>query len=91
MRKHWKAPAGRRSDRLRGRGLIVAIAAPAMLAVAAFAGIALAGSANAATTRNFYVTLYGWPDNSPALPRLRPQRLVDNAGHEVHAHHLRQP
>jgi hypothetical protein len=65
MRKHWKAPAGRRSDKLRGRGLIVAIAAPAMLAVAAFAGIALAGSANAATTRNFYVTLYGWPDNSP--------------------------
>jgi ABC-type transport system substrate-binding protein len=50
---------------MRKRSWIVAIAAPAMLAVAAFAGIALAGSANAATTRNFYVTLYGWPDNSP--------------------------
>ena len=47
------------------RSLIAALAAPVLLAAAAFAGIALAGSAQAATTRNFFVTLYGWPDNSP--------------------------
>jgi hypothetical protein len=41
------------------------IVAPVVAAAAAFAGIAMAGSAEAATTRNFYVTLYGWPDNSP--------------------------
>jgi hypothetical protein len=50
---------------MRKRTLAAAILAPVVAAAAAFAGIALAGSAEASTTRNFYVTLYGWPDNSP--------------------------
>ena len=35
------------------------------LAMAAFGLFASAPAAQASTTRNFLVTLYGWPDNSP--------------------------
>jgi hypothetical protein len=47
------------------RKWLVAIVAPVVAAALTVAGIALAGAAQAATTRNMLVTLYGWPDNSP--------------------------
>ena len=50
---------------MRRRKWIVAIAAPALAAALTITGIALAASAEAATTRSMLVTLYGWPDNSP--------------------------
>jgi hypothetical protein len=40
-------------------------AIPAVLVALVITAVSLAGSAEASTTRNFYVTLYGWPDNSP--------------------------
>jgi hypothetical protein len=50
---------------MKRRTWIAAIAAPLLVAAMAVTTLALAGSASASTTRNFYVTLYGWPDNSP--------------------------
>jgi hypothetical protein len=50
---------------MRRRMWIGIVAATALAATMAITAIGLAGSAQAATTRNFLVTLYGWPDNSP--------------------------
>jgi hypothetical protein len=50
---------------LRRRTWIAALAASATVAALAVTGVVLAGSAQASTTRNMFVTLYGWPDNSP--------------------------
>jgi hypothetical protein len=50
---------------MRKRTWIAVIAAPVIAAAVAVTGISLATAANAATTRNMLVTLYGWPDNSP--------------------------
>jgi hypothetical protein len=50
---------------MRKRRWISAVVAPVVTAALALTGIALAANAEAATTRNMLVTLYGWPDNSP--------------------------
>jgi hypothetical protein len=46
---------------MRKRIWIAVVAAAALT----LTGIAFAANAEASTTRNFEVTLYGWPDNSP--------------------------
>jgi len=50
---------------MRKRSLIAAIVTPVVAAAIALTGIGFGASAEASTTRNFFVTLYGWPDNSP--------------------------
>jgi Alpha-galactosidase, CBM13 domain len=50
---------------MKRRTWIAALTAPALAATVAVGWLTLAGSAHASTTQNFYVTLYGWPDNSP--------------------------
>ncbi len=52
MRLHMRRPAGLAA------GLLA-------LGLAAFGTLGTASTAQASTTRNFQVTLYGWPDNSP--------------------------
>ncbi|MBO0839527.1 MAG: carbohydrate-binding protein, partial [Sciscionella sp.] len=48
------------------RRLLLATLAVAALLIGSAAGLlAHAPQAHASTTKNFYVTLYGWPDNSP--------------------------
>jgi hypothetical protein len=50
---------------MRRRTWIAVLAAPVLAAALTITAISLAGAAQASTTRNFLVTLYGWPDNSP--------------------------
>jgi ABC-type transport system substrate-binding protein len=49
---------------MRKRVLIAAIAAPIIAAAVVLTGTSFAATAQA-TTKTMYVTLYGWPDNSP--------------------------
>jgi hypothetical protein len=50
---------------LRKRTWIAAVAAPIVAAAVVLTGTSFAATNAASTTRNMYVTLYGWPDNSP--------------------------
>lgn len=47
------------------RRLTMLVTALLTAAMAALGIVAATGTAQASTTRNFLVTLYGWPDNSP--------------------------
>ena len=51
--------------RLTKRRLAALVGAVLTLALTTLGVMAATGSAQASTTRNFLVTLYGWPDNSP--------------------------
>lgn len=51
--------------RLTKRRLTALVGALLTLALTSLGLLAATGSAQASTTRNFLVTLYGWPDNSP--------------------------
>jgi Ricin-type beta-trefoil lectin domain len=51
--------------RLTKRRLVALVGTLLTLALTALGLMAATGSAQASTTRNFLVTLYGWPDNSP--------------------------
>ncbi|WP_245594362.1 ricin-type beta-trefoil lectin domain protein [Actinospica robiniae] len=51
--------------RLTKRHLTMLVTALLTAAMAALGIVAATGTAQASTTRNFLVTLYGWPDNSP--------------------------
>jgi hypothetical protein len=51
--------------RLTKRRLAAFVGALLTLALTTLGVMAATGSAQASTTRNFLVTLYGWPDNSP--------------------------
>jgi len=51
--------------RLTKRRLAAIVGAVLTLALTTLGLMAATGSAQASTTRNFLVTLYGWPDNSP--------------------------
>jgi len=50
---------------MRRRSILTLITVPVVTAMVALVGISLAVNAEASTTRTMYVTLYGWPDNSP--------------------------
>jgi hypothetical protein len=51
--------------RLSKRRLTALVGALLTIALTTLGLMAATGSAQASTTRNFLVTLYGWPDNSP--------------------------
>ncbi|HEY3868214.1 MAG TPA: hypothetical protein VGM10_07675, partial [Actinocrinis sp.] len=51
--------------RLTKRRLAMLVAALATVSTAALGLVASSGVAQASTTQNYEVTLYGWPDNSP--------------------------
>jgi hypothetical protein len=50
---------------MRKRIWIAAIVTPLVVAAITLTGVSFAATAQASTTRTMYVTLYGWPDNSP--------------------------
>ncbi len=51
--------------RLTKRWFAMLVAALVTVATAALGLLATSATAQASTTQNYYVTLYGWPDNSP--------------------------